>query len=302
MAWHHPIAYFTKAVNPRLAKRPLVFNGHLANRGLTSLVNEATDDKPLCEPMMVSLPTRMRHSASTSWNKKRYKISDHGHFLNCMSAVFSYSIAMTSSAATELCRCSINVLKTCNYRHCSIKGQIDQYSNKLRYLVTINHIMICFIVIWIVRLSILCMCVGINHSKEAIAFICIVTPMLKLTHAPSRRLPVVQCSLGHIIGIVFYQTQFQWHDKNVLGNWRCCLILEVVSLIPLGPRQFVRFLVVLYALSCARASKSNLQIVLWYTHAMEIWYVLLLLIVRLSINDAGHSNSSCYVKTFVAVY
>ena len=33
---------FTKEVNPRLAKRPLVFNGHLANRGLTSLVKEAT--------------------------------------------------------------------------------------------------------------------------------------------------------------------------------------------------------------------------------------------------------------------
>ena len=33
---------FTKGVNPRLAKRPLVFNGLLANRGLTSLGKEAT--------------------------------------------------------------------------------------------------------------------------------------------------------------------------------------------------------------------------------------------------------------------
>ena len=33
---------FTKVVNPRLAKRPLIFNGRLANRGLTSLVKEAT--------------------------------------------------------------------------------------------------------------------------------------------------------------------------------------------------------------------------------------------------------------------
>ena len=35
------MAFFTKEVNPRLAKRPLVFNGRLANRGLTSLVEEA---------------------------------------------------------------------------------------------------------------------------------------------------------------------------------------------------------------------------------------------------------------------
>ena len=37
-----PVASFTKVVNPRLAKCPLVFNGRLANRGLTSLVKEAT--------------------------------------------------------------------------------------------------------------------------------------------------------------------------------------------------------------------------------------------------------------------
>ena len=37
-----PVAYFTKEVNPRLANCPLVFNGCLANRGLTSLVKEAT--------------------------------------------------------------------------------------------------------------------------------------------------------------------------------------------------------------------------------------------------------------------
>ena len=33
-----------KEVNLRSAKCPLVFNGRLANRGLTSLVKEATDD------------------------------------------------------------------------------------------------------------------------------------------------------------------------------------------------------------------------------------------------------------------
>ena len=37
-----PVASFTKEVDPRLAKRPLVFNGRLANHGLTSLVKEAT--------------------------------------------------------------------------------------------------------------------------------------------------------------------------------------------------------------------------------------------------------------------
>ena len=36
------VASFTKEVNPRLAKRPLKSNGPLANRGLTSLVIEAT--------------------------------------------------------------------------------------------------------------------------------------------------------------------------------------------------------------------------------------------------------------------
>ena len=36
------MASFIKEVNPRLAKRLLVFNGRLANRGLTSLVKEVT--------------------------------------------------------------------------------------------------------------------------------------------------------------------------------------------------------------------------------------------------------------------
>ena len=38
-----PVASFTMEFNPQLAKCPLVFNGRLANRGLTSLVKEATD-------------------------------------------------------------------------------------------------------------------------------------------------------------------------------------------------------------------------------------------------------------------
>ena len=36
------VASFTKEVNPRLVKRPLNINGRLAERGLTSLVKEAT--------------------------------------------------------------------------------------------------------------------------------------------------------------------------------------------------------------------------------------------------------------------
>ena len=36
---------FSKKVNTRLAKRPLVFNGHLAKCGLTPLVKEPTRDQ-----------------------------------------------------------------------------------------------------------------------------------------------------------------------------------------------------------------------------------------------------------------
>ena len=39
---YSPVASFTKEVNPPLAKRPLVFNGHLDNCWFTSLVGEAT--------------------------------------------------------------------------------------------------------------------------------------------------------------------------------------------------------------------------------------------------------------------
>ena len=37
-----PVASFIKEVYSRLTKRPLVFNGRLANHGLTHLVKEAT--------------------------------------------------------------------------------------------------------------------------------------------------------------------------------------------------------------------------------------------------------------------
>ena len=36
------VGSFDTEFNPRLAKRPLKTNGHLADRGLTSLVKEAT--------------------------------------------------------------------------------------------------------------------------------------------------------------------------------------------------------------------------------------------------------------------
>ena len=45
-------ALFTKEVSSRLAKRPLVFNGRLANRELTSLVKEASG-RHLC----IAVPT-----------------------------------------------------------------------------------------------------------------------------------------------------------------------------------------------------------------------------------------------------
>ena len=36
-------------------------------------------------------------------------------------------------------------------------------------------------------------------------------------------LSVVQCSLGHVIGIVFF-TQFQWHEVDVLDNWQLVVL------------------------------------------------------------------------------
>ena len=43
-AAYTPVASFTKEVNLRLAKCPLIFNERLANCGLSSLVKDATDD------------------------------------------------------------------------------------------------------------------------------------------------------------------------------------------------------------------------------------------------------------------
>ena len=65
-------------------------------------------------------------------------------------------------------------------------------------------------------------------------------------------LSVVQCSLGHVIGIVFL-TQLQWHEANVLVNWRCCFSLEVVSSIPARSMMIYRFL---YGFICVARCQS----------------------------------------------
>ena len=70
-------------------------------------------------------------------------------------------------------------------------------------------------------------------------------------------LSVVQCSLGHVLGVVFL-TQFQWHEANVLGNW------QLADLPQSGGREFdphrVHDNLSVPLFSCARASKLNQQI------------------------------------------
>ena len=48
------LAYFTKEINLRVAKRLLVFNGRLANRELTSLVKEAAGRYWTCPQIPVA--------------------------------------------------------------------------------------------------------------------------------------------------------------------------------------------------------------------------------------------------------
>ena len=59
-------------------------------------------------------------------------------------------------------------------------------------------------------------------------------------------LSVVQCSLGHLIGIVFFDTiSVAWSDRAhcwTTGSWRSCLSLEVVSSIAAGSTIIYRFL------------------------------------------------------------
>ena len=57
------VASFTKEVKPRLAKRPLVFNGRLANRGLNSVAKVAAAAVACVNPVVTEpgslLPTRV---------------------------------------------------------------------------------------------------------------------------------------------------------------------------------------------------------------------------------------------------
>ena len=57
-------------------------------------------------------------------------------------------------------------------------------------------------------------------------------------------LSVVQCSLGHVIGVVFLDTNFSDMKRTcwTTGSWRSCLCLEVVSSIPAGSMIIHRFL------------------------------------------------------------
>ena len=62
------VASFTKRVNSRLAKRPLVFIGRLANRRLPSLVKEATGIALFCLVIFRPVLTRFgRHMEQISW-------------------------------------------------------------------------------------------------------------------------------------------------------------------------------------------------------------------------------------------
>ena len=58
-------------------------------------------------------------------------------------------------------------------------------------------------------------------------------------------LSVVQCSLGHAIGVVFL-TQLQWHEANVLDNW------QLAELPQCGGREFD-----------PRRVHNNLSVPLW---------------------------------------
>ena len=57
-------------------------------------------------------------------------------------------------------------------------------------------------------------------------------------------LSVVQCSLGHVIGIVYFWDNFSGMKRTwwTTGSWRSCLSLEVVSSISAGSTIIYRFL------------------------------------------------------------
>ena len=81
-------------------------------------------------------------------------------------------------------------------------------------------------------------------------------------------LSVVQCSLGHVSGIVFFDTiSVTWSVRagqlaagGVVSVWRSWVRS------PPGPRWFIGSFVGLYAFPCARASKLNQQICIVDAH------------------------------------
>ena len=70
-------------------------------------------------------------------------------------------------------------------------------------------------------------------------------------------LSVVQCSLGHDIGVAFL-TQFQWREAYVLDTWQLAELhsLEVVSSIPAGSTIIYRFLCGFICVSLCQSIKS----------------------------------------------
>ena len=103
-----PVASFTKEINPRLAKRPLVFNGRLANRALTSLVKEATvvPDSTKCVPQNQKPATRpamvwqyMYPSSPKGWGVKTIRTKPQQNAIN---GKMSYSTASFNPGVVRL--------------------------------------------------------------------------------------------------------------------------------------------------------------------------------------------------------
>ena len=78
-----PVASLTKEVNSRLAKRPLVFNGRLANRGLTSLVKEATAANN--GATTISVPCQVVEYLQLIWRSgtRRWNLRVHDLQMSC---------------------------------------------------------------------------------------------------------------------------------------------------------------------------------------------------------------------------
>ena len=74
-------------------------------------------------------------------------------------------------------------------------------------------------------------------------------------------LSVVQCSLGHVIGVAFFTQSVAWSERaGQLAAGGVALVWRSWVRSPPGPRSFIGSFVGLYAFPCARASKLNQQI------------------------------------------